>query len=84
MKVYQIWMKVWKEDDEDWYSSSGHYENMPYSNVIYTSNVDANKVMEGIDKRFAYYSGGLSGSYCEKLYLKELDIEVPEGMYKTK
>lgn len=84
MKCYQIWMKVWKEDDEDWVSSSGHYENMPYSNTIYTSEAEAKKVMEGIDKRHAYYSGGLSGSYCEKLYVKELTLEVPECMHKTK
>ena len=76
-------MKVWKEDDEDWVSSSGHYENMPYSNTIYTSEVKANKVMEGIDKRFAYFSGGLSSSHCEKLYIKELALEAPDGMYKT-
>lgn len=78
MKCYQIWMKVWKENDEDWASSSGHYENIPYSNTIYASEVEANKVIEGIDKRFAYSSGGLSSSHCEKLYIRELSLEVPE------
>ena len=76
-------MKVWKENAEDWFSSSGRYEYMPYSNTIYTSKVDANKVMEGIDKRFAYYSGGLTGSCCEKLYILELALEGPEGMYNN-
>ena len=75
MKCYQIWMKVWIENDEDWVSSSGHYENIPYSKVIYMSEVDANKVMGGIDKRFAYNTGGLCCSHCEKLYIKELALE---------
>lgn len=83
MKCYQIWMRVWIENDEDWVSSSGHYENIPYSNTIYMSEVDANKVMDGIDKRFAYDTGGLSRSHCEKLYIKGLAFEAPEGMYKT-
>ena len=71
------------ENDEDWVSSSGHYENIPYSNIIYMSKVDANKVMDGIDGRFAYNTCGLSRSYCEKLYIKELALEAPENMYKT-
>ena len=80
MKCYQIWMSVWVED-EDGFSSSGHYENMPYSNIIYMSEVDANKAMNSIDKRFAYGAVGLSSSCCEKLYLKELVLKAPEEMH---
>ena len=78
MKYYQIWMRVWVENDEDWVSSSGYYKNIPYSNTIYKSKVDANKVMDGIDKRFAYCTGGLSSSHCEELYIKEIVLEAAE------
>ena len=81
MKVYQIWMEVWEVDDEDWYSSSGHIEYAPYSTAIYADKNEANKVMNSIDKKFAYYKGGLSESHCRDLYLREFNREAPEGMY---
>jgi len=74
MKCYQIWMKVLKEDDEDWYSCSVHTEYMPYSKTIYTDKNEANSVMNNIDKRFAYNVGGLSASRCTDLYLREFDL----------
>ena len=46
MKVYQIWMEVWEEDERDWYSSSGHIEYKPYSDTtIYIDKNEANKIM---------------------------------------
>ena len=76
-------MEVWEVDDEDWYSSSGHIEYMPYSTTIYTDKNEANKTMNNIDKTYAYYKGGLSESYCRELYLREFNLEVPEGMHKN-
>ena len=83
MKVYQIWMEVWEVDEDDWYSSSGHIEYVPYSTTIYTDKNEANRIMNSIDKECAYYKGGLSESHCRDLYLREFNLEVPENTHKT-
>lgn len=80
MKVYQIWMEVWKENDADWCSSSGHVEYKPYSTTIYADKNEANTIMNNIDKKHAYYEGGLSGSHCRDLYLREFNLKTPEEM----
>lgn len=84
MKVYQIWMEIWKvNDDLDCYSSSGHIEYEPYSNTLYIDKNEANEIMNNIDKKHAYYEGGLSESHCRDLYLREFNLETPEGVYKS-
>lgn len=75
-------MEVWEVDEDDWYSSSGHIEYVPYSTAIYTDKNEANKIMNSIDKKLAYCKGGLTESHCIDLYLREFDLKVPDGMYK--
>jgi len=82
MKVYQIWMEVLEANDEDWYACSGHIEYKPYSTTIYTDKNEANRIMNGIDKKYAYNKGVLSESHCRNLYLREFNLEAPEEMYK--
>lgn len=78
MKVYQIWMELWIENDEDWCSSSGHIEYKPYSTTMYVDKNEANKIMNNIDKKYAYNVGGLSRSHCKDLYLREFNLEAPK------
>lgn len=74
MKGYQIWMECHIENDED-YNDFGHTEHRRYSSTVYLDKNEAEKIMNGIDKRHALLTCGLSASYCKKLYLREVEIK---------